>query len=191
MKGIVREDVLTLLDDVLAAIKTKDTQKLTELSDHTVHDASIYQDKYSISIAVVIYSLSKIFQKNRYKGFRGWARFYDKCIDCIGDAKNALSKNDDKGYDESLKNLYKVIGELEHKLGEYITEVLNQAQIKKGGKIYAHGISTGRAAELLGISTWELMSYIGYTKIVDANPLVTKKVKARLEFAEKLFRKKE
>jgi len=34
------------------------------------------------------------------------------------------------------------------------------------------------------------MSYIGYTKIVDDNPLVTKKVKARLELAKKLFKKK-
>lgn len=191
MKDIVRHDILTILDEVLQAIKTKDTQKLIDLSDHTMHDASIYQDKYSISIAVIIYSLSKIFQKNAYKAFRGWENFYDKCIDYLTYAKSDLSKDDYKGYDENLKKLYKAISNLEHKLGKYITEVLNQAQIKKGGKIYAHGISTGRAAELLGVSTWELMSYIGYTKIVDANPLVTKKVKARLELAKKLFKKKD
>jgi len=122
MKDIVRNDILTILDEVLQAIKTKDIQKMIDLSDHTLHDASIYQDKYSISVAVIIYSLSKIFQKNKYKSFRGWENFYEKCIDYISNAKSDLSKDDYKGYDENLKKLYKTISNLEHKLGRYISQ---------------------------------------------------------------------
>jgi len=191
MKEVVREDVLAIINDVLDAIEKDDVQKLRDISDHTIHDASIYQDKYSISIAVIIYSLSKIFQKNKYKKFKGWKKFQNKCIKNLNGARDALLKENVKEYDKNLKDLYKCIGKLEHKLGDYLTEVLNQAQIKKSGRIYEHGISTGRAAELLGISTWELMSYIGHTKIVDAQPLITKSVKERLNFAKNLFKKKE
>ena len=191
MKDVVREDILSILDDAIDAIKNNDIQKLRDISDHTVHDASIYQDKYSISIAVVIYSLSKIFQKNKYKQFEGWDRFYNGCMKNLEEARSALLRKDTKAYDRELKYLYKDISGLEHKLGDYITEVLNQAQIKKSGKVYEHGLSAGRAAELLGVTKWELMSYLGQTKIVDAQPLTTKSVRERLNFTKKLFREKE
>ncbi|MBL7100480.1 MAG: hypothetical protein ISS23_00835 [Nanoarchaeota archaeon] len=188
MKDIVREDILSIFDDAIDAIKNNDAHKLGEISNHTVHDASIYQDKYSVSIAVIIYSLSKIFQRNQYKTFEGWKRFYKRCLENLDKARSALLRRKSKVYDNKLKDLYKSISELEHKLGTYITEVLNQAQIKKGKKVYEHGLSAGRAAELLGISKWELMNYLGQTKIADVQPLRTKNIKAKLEFTKKLFR---
>lgn len=188
MKDVVREDILAILDDAIEAIKNNDIQKLRDISDHTIHDSSIYQDRYSISIAVVMYSLSKVFQKNQYKQFKGWKKFYKHCMRDLCEAKAALLKNDVKAYDRELKDLYKDVGRLEHKLGDYITAVLDQAQIKKGGKVYEHGFSVGKAAELLGITKWELMGYLGQTKIIDAHPLTTGKVKERLDFTKKLFR---
>ena len=191
MKDIVREDILAILDKAVDSIKNNDADKLREISNHTTHDASIYQDKYSVSIAVIMYSLSKIFQKNQYKKFEGWKRFHKLCLKNLEEAKSALLKGRIEVYDRELKDLYKCISELQHKLGEYITEVLNQAQIKKGGKVYEHGLSAGRAAELLGVSKWELMRYLGQTKIIDTQPLTTKSVKERLNFTKKLFKKKE
>ena len=190
MKDVVREDILSILDDAIRAIKNDDSSKLRDVSDHTIHDASIFQDKHSVSIAVVIYSLSKILQKNQYKIFKGWEKFYDDCLKYLNNARSALLKDNITDYDKNLKNLYTAISKLEHKLGSYITEVLNQAQIKKSGKIYEHGISTSRAAELLGVSTWELMGYLGHTRIIDAQPLMTKTVKERLKFTKSLFKNK-
>jgi len=189
MKDVVREDILEILDKAISAFKQNDAQKLREISNHTIHDASIYQDNYSVSIAVVMYSFSKIFQKNEYKVMEGWEKFYERCLKDLNKAREALLKKDFKNYDRKLKELYKSISGLEHKLGEYITEVLGQAQIKKSGKIYEHGLSIGRAAEILGVSKWELMGYIGHTKISDTQPLATKSVKERLKFTKGLFRK--
>jgi len=188
MKDVVREDIISIFDDAIDAIKDEDIKKLVEISDHTVHDASIYQDRYSISIAVIMYSLSKVFQKNKYRRFKEWNKFYKSCMKNLTEAREALLRRDISRYDRELKDLYKDISGLEHKLGEYMTEVLNQAQIKKGGKIYEHGLSAGKAAELLGVSKWELMSYLGQTKIIDAQPLTTKSVKERLKFTKKLFK---
>ena len=47
---------------------------------------------------------------------------------------------------------------------QYIDEFINQAEIKKGTKIYDHGVSLGQAANILGISQWELMNYVGKTR---------------------------
>ena len=68
----------------------------------------------------------------------------------------------------------------------YIHEVINQAQIKKGCKLCEHGISIARASEVLGISQWELMHYIGKTTLIDqfSEPVnVTK----RLKIARSMF----
>ncbi len=66
-------------------------------------------------------------------------------------------------------------------------EVIESSQVKKGTKIYDHGISLERAASILGISQWELSSYIGNTIIdkylEEGVPLVR-----RMKHARELFR---
>lgn len=189
MRGEVKEDILSILSDAIKAIEQNDIQQLRDISDHTVHDASIFQDKYSTSIAVIIYSLAKVFQKHQYRHFKEWDIFYKRCLSDLRKSEQVLLKNDVNAFDQKIKDLYKTISTLEHKFGLYITEVLNQAQIKKGGKVYEHGISAGRAAELLGVTPWELMTYLGQTKIIDTMPVTTKSVKERLKFTKKLFKK--
>ena len=82
--------------------------------------------------------------------------------------------------------LYCIISTIDSKLKLYIGEVITQAEIKKGSKLYAHGISLGRAAEVLGISQWELMFYIGKTKLIDVKGCVG--VRERLNYARSLFK---
>ncbi len=187
MKAETKQDITSILKDAITAIKQEDTEKLREISDHTIHDASIFQDRHSISIAVVIYSLSKIFEKNKYKKYENWNEFYMKCLKHLEKAKDSLTLEQVNSYNKEINGLYRAISQIEKKLGTFITEVLNQAEIKKGSRIYEHGISIGRTAELLGISTWDLMTYVGQTKIPEMGPIEKKPVKERLDFAKKLF----
>ncbi len=187
MKAETKQDIISILKDAITAVKQGDTEKLREISDHTIHDASIFQDKYSISIAVVVYSLSKIFERNKYKEYENWNEFYMKCLKHLEKAKESLSLDQEGSYNGEINGLYKTISQTEKRLGNFITEVLNQAEIKKGSKIYEHGISIGRTAELLGISAWDLMAYVGQTKIPEMGPIETRSVKERLDFAKKLF----
>ena len=60
------------------------------------------------------------------------------------------------------------------------------AQIKKGSRLYEHGLSMAKSAEILGIGQWELMSYVGKTRIIDEEA-VTTGVKKRLDVARKIF----
>ena len=101
---------------------------------------------------------------------------------CILNLKN----NDDNGFRKSIKNMFNFIRTMDQKLRLYIHEVINQAQIKKGCKLCEHGISIARASEVLGISQWELMHYLGKTTIIDQFGEAVN-VSKRLKIARSLF----
>ena len=62
-----------------------------------------------------------------------------------------------------------------------------EAEINKAFKIYEHGISSEKTAELLGVSLWDLSSYIGQSSISEAHISMSMPVKKRLKIAEDIF----
>ena len=152
-------DVLTTALNILKIREEKDVFELKKLSNRTIHDASIFQDEYSVSVAVSIYAISKIIERGGY---------VDKeVINILSSAKKFLLEDNTTWYRIAMKKLFEKISQLDIKLQLYIGEVINQAQIKKGSKLYEHGISLARAAEILGVSQWQLMDYLGKTQIPD------------------------
>jgi len=69
----------------------------------------------------------------------------------------------------------------------YLTEALEHAKIKKGERIYEHGFSVGTAADLLGITKWELMGYLGETKLSDIDPSTKISIKQRMTTVRRIF----
>jgi hypothetical protein len=174
----IKEDILSMLREAQRILQQKDFYSLGDLSDHCVHNASIFQDEYSVSIAVVIYALSKIADRT--------GRVDPHVLEFLGSAEASLSKDDQKGYEESISALSKLISELDSKMQKYVHQVISEARIKKGSRIYEHGISLAQTAKLLGTTQWELMRYIGQTTIADY-PECRISAKDRLELARKLF----
>lgn len=177
MNEIVKKDILSILKQSKRILQRKDSFMLRDLSNHTIHNASIFQDEDSISIAVIIYSLSKVIERGKLDT--------KKALSLINSAQKYLQKDDFTNYKYTIKNIFKFISSVDSKLKLYIEEVVKQAQIKKGSKLYDHGISIGQAAELLGVSQWELMNYVGKTSIIDRFP--SPDVKKRLDVAKQLF----
>jgi hypothetical protein len=188
MKQEVKEDILSILQESFDAIKKRDILQLQELSNHTLHDASIFQDEDSISIAVVIYSLSKIFERTRYEQYKNWNIFYKIIVENLEKAQEYLKNNNFNEYNYCIKNILSVIDRLDEKFRRYISDVIEKARISKASRIYEHGISIGRTAKLLGISEWELMDYAGKTGISDVELSISKDVKQRIKFARGLFK---
>ena len=183
MNEIVRKDALEILNkviDILSVKEEKDVIELKDLSDHTIHNSSVFQDEISVSMAVLIYSLSKIIER------RETVLNYKYILKLLKTARNYLYDYEEKKFSNVIKNLFSEISNIDSKLKLYVQEVINQAQVKKGYKLYAHGLSYAKAAEILGISQWELMNYIGKTKISEeAYDIVD--VRARLKYARGLF----
>jgi len=183
MNDNVRKDILSLLNSVIEILESEeenDLIELSELSNHIIHSASIFQDEDSISAALMVYSIYKIFARGEEK-----KKIYSKIMPIIKQAKSLLEKNDENGFREKIRSIFKLIFELDSQVSIYLDELLDKARLKKGAKIYEHGISLARVAELVGISLWELSSYVGGTKITERNAAVG--VEKRLGFARAIF----
>ena len=75
MNEIVKKDILSVLKNSLKAIRKEDLIELRLQSDRTIHNSSTFQDKYSITTAVVVYSIYKILEKNKFRKYSGWKSF--------------------------------------------------------------------------------------------------------------------
>ena len=184
MLEYVRKNIIKQIDSVIPALKNKDVLALRELSDHTIHSASVYQDQSSLVFALTVYSLSKIVE--RCESSPNFCVFLDRVVKDLEDSKDLLLINNINGYKKKRGSLLDSIGKIDKKFRFYIEEVIDKAKIKKGSKLHEHGVSLARAADLFGISQWELMNYVGKTSTMDSF-LPAIKVKDRLNFARKLF----
>ena len=183
MHDVIKKDIIAVLSDLIEILKIKeesDIIQIKELSNHVIHNASIFQDEDSVSVAILIYSLSKIIERKQRE------MDYNKVLSMLNSCILNLKNNDDNGFRKSIKGIFDFIRTMDQKLKLYINEVINQAQIKKGCKLCEHGISIARASEVLGISQWELMHYMGKTTIIDkfSEPIDVSK---RLKIARSLF----
>lgn len=187
MQKEVRKDILIVLKKVQPLLKKQDIGKLKSLSNQTIHNAGIFQDPDSISISVILFSLSKMFNRPRLEENSAMKQLKEEVSGELFVARNWLEKENEKEYHNGIKRIIQKISSFEKKFGMYVTEVLQHAKIKRGGRIYEHGFSAGRAAELLGISSWELMSYLGETKINNLKKGTSMSTKDRLDLARRLF----
>lgn len=187
MEQKVKENIFHVLAESIKAIKENDIINLKELSNHTIHDASTLQDEYSISVAVIIYSIAKIFERTRYKKYKEWDFFHKNVVSYLENAKKALDKNEIVEFEHNIHSILQSIDKLGKKFRKYVIEVINRAKISKASRLHEHGLSAGRTAELLGINEWELMEYVGETGISDVEQNTTKSEKERLKMARVMF----
>ena len=182
MEQVVKEDILSIVNQSIEILRTKETADyiaLSELSNHTIHDASIYQDEDSISIAIAVYAMAKIVQRCSETNVD-----YPKFVPLLESAKKALEADNHVGYDAAIKSLFTMISSVDKRIKLYVQEVLDKARLKKGSKIAEHGLSIARAADLMGLSRWELMDYVGKTAVESPEGL---DVSQRFRIARGLF----
>jgi len=185
---IEKRHIISVLEQVKKAVREEDIVKLKELSNQTIHSASVHQNSESITIAVIVYSLSKIIERKKYRQYPGWKKFFNEYIKAIDKTIIDLKKNDEKLFREDLSSIRQSINELSGKLKIYIKDVFQKAKINKASRIYEHGISMEKTAKLLGISLWELSNYAGQTKISDVKLNLTQSVQTRIKNAMEMFK---
>ena len=179
--------ITEVLEATKQALKEEDVIKLKDLSNQTIHSASVQQHTDTITIAVLVYALSKILErKNKMK--INWGRFIMKINSFLSLAITALMEGKEDKYLEHLERTRKTITSVSINLKPYVQEVLRKASINKASKIYEHGISLGQTSKLLGITQWELTEYAGQTSVVDNPYNETLSVRKRAEMALEFFR---
>lgn len=181
------ENILRIFQETKKAVEEGDSAKIKNLSDQTNNTASLTNDPDNIAVAVIVYSLSKIIERENYKKLSGWKNFYTNYIKSIDNIISALKKKNEAGARMYLNSIRNAIGKISGKLKEYIQDVFRKASINKASKIYEHGISMERTAKLLGITLFELASYAGQ-KTDDMISTKTLDIKQRIKFAEEMFK---
>ncbi len=185
---IEKENLLKIFQETKSAIKKSNNIRLKELSNQTIHTASLNQDPDNIAVAVIVYSLSKVEERETYKKYPGWKKFYNAIMLAIDGSIIALEKNDEKLFKEKLKSIRAEIGKLSGKLKRFIGDVFRKAKINKASRIYEHGISMETTAKLLGISIWELANYAGQTGVSNVPLNKTMDAKERIKLAQDFFK---
>jgi hypothetical protein len=188
MEQTIRNDILSILGLAVKALKAGDVVEIELLSNRTIHNASIYQDQDSLAIAVVIYALSRVVKNVEHHEIASWDKADNSIVQSLENSQLYLEKDQEKEYRQEIKNILKNIGSIDKKLEWYIEDVLQKSKIVKSAKLYEHGLSLGKAASLLGISQYELMSYVGKTQIIDSFPGEGISLKKRLGYAKELFK---
>jgi len=183
-----KENLIYVLGRAKKAILSKDTFLLHDLSDRTVHNASIYQDPDSIAVAVLVYSLGKITERPRYAQYEDWPMFEKAVLSNLDNAVRDLESDRTEAFRNDLAEIRKAVSRLSGHLKIYIEDVFRKAAISKASRIYEHGISMEQTAGLLGITLFELAEYAGKTGISDVNLGVTLQIQKRLKLAEDFFR---
>lgn len=184
-----RDNILRIFEETKKALAKGDSATIKSLSNQTINTASLTHDPGNIAVAVVIYSLSKILEREDYRSLPGWDKFYKEYLSCIDNVIIALKKKDDEKAREFLIKLRTEIGKISGRLKEDITEVFRRASINKASRIYEHGISMERTAKLLGINMYELAEYAGGNKnITDVPESKTISAKERIKIAMEMFK---
>ncbi len=175
MKSIIKRDVLSVLAKAFRAIRKDELLRLREISNEVIHNASIFQDEYSISTAILIYAISKVSIPP--------ADLRKMVLPVLKEMVADMAADRHEQYRQKTREL---LADLEKKSNRTVSEMLQQAQISKGTKIYDHGISLPRVAETLGISVWDLTEYIGKTGIAETmgDP---GDIQERLSFTRRMF----
>ncbi len=180
-------NVLRILRETKKAIEDDNPFEMKTLSNQTMHSATISQDADNIVVAVLVYSLGKVLSRDNYRSMEGWDEFYKAVVKNLGLAVAALQKNELKSARVYLGRIRNSLNKISGDLSRYIKDVFAKAEINKAFKLYEHGLSTEKTAELLGVSLWDLSSYIGQSNIGDAKFAISMPIEKRIKIAEDIF----
>lgn len=182
------DNVLRILKETERAFMAKDAFLLKNLSNQTLHASTIYQDPDNIIVAVVVYVLGKILERPNYARMEGWEEFQDAITKNLRLSIRSLELGDLDKFRTNLGKIRNASNKIDSNLKEYIQDVFYKAEINKAFKMYEHGLSSEKTAELLGVSLWDLASYIGQTTIGESHITEAIPIKERLKMTEEFFR---
>ncbi|HRZ85525.1 MAG TPA: hypothetical protein P5277_01975 [Candidatus Paceibacterota bacterium] len=182
-----KEHILSILKEAKKAAKSENVFVLKSLSNQTIHAASIYEDNDNIMIAVLIYSLGKLIERKRNFNNTDFQEILDYYLKIIDDSIFFITKKDIDSFSSNLKTLIQKTNTLSKHLKESLQDMFKKAQINKASKVYEHGISIEKTANLLGISIWEIVEYTGQSSIHDQNLTKTMDIKKRIKTAIEIF----
>ena len=184
-----KENILRILEGTKTALEKDDVVTIKNLSNQTTNTIALNNDPDNIAIAVIVYSISKLLERQNYQKLPGWNQFYENILKCINNAIISIKKGDEQDIKENINYLRYALTKISGGLKKYIQDVFRKASINKASQLYEHGLSMERTAKLLGITMFELSSYAGQKQQVSELPLSKGiDIKSRIKLVMELFK---
>ncbi len=169
------------------AFQNLDTIKLREIANQAMEEAVLRNDKLLASVAIFSYSLSKILTKVHFRKREDWGKF-KKVMSRELSMLVGLTKTRKDIYRIIENKLIKLVEEIDKEAGNYTRNLVYKARVKMASTAYALGVSIGTAVELTGADKFELLRYIGVTKIHDRPYTRTMSALERYKIARRVLR---
>ncbi len=182
------DNVLRILEETKQAIQENDPYKIKRLSGQTIHTATTSQDADNIIVAVLVYAIAKMIERENYKKMTGWNEFYKNLLINLDYVIKSLQQNKIQGFRIGFGKIRNSINKISGDLRNYMQDVFRKAEINKAFRLYEQGLSAEQTAELLGISLWDLATYIGQSSISEAKETRGLSVKQRIKITEDFFK---
>ncbi len=150
----IKTDALSVIAEARRAVEAHDVSLLKELSDHTLHNTTIFQDPVSINTAILTYALYKTILHDQLP--------VGRILPLLKRIEDALLSEDE---DRILKAYRHAFSILKREMRSSILQVMQHAAMQKARKVYEHGLSLAQAAALMHTSLWDIIRYVGLTPV--------------------------
>ncbi len=157
--------MLNNITKLLKALKKRDSMELKRLSNMFIERAAVEENKSLVDLSLIAYALYKMLSKLHLRDRPEWAAFL---LDVEKDLAEAEGLGDKANLESILeKDIIRDIHEMNESFGNYMNDVLDQARTKQASRIYARGLSLSKALELTHADRYQVLQYIGDTRIHD------------------------
>lgn len=182
------EHLIQVITQTQRALEQSDAFQLHQLSDQTIHTASIHQHTDLITIATLIYSLNKLVTRKDRMNKKAWDLLVKKFNAELEKSIRGLKESDSEEFTRHLDHAKELLESYAGKsMHAYVQDIFKKASINKATKLYEHGVSLARTAHLLGLTQWELLDYVGQRGATESPFSATLDEKKRAEAALKFF----
>ncbi len=152
------------------AFESKDSFKLRGISEDAIKEAVLNNDKDLANIAILAYSLSKILSKLHFRRRDEWSKFEREAgkelAMFVGEVKTGYAS-------QACNRVIELIREIDESAGNYAKNLVEKSRVKMASTAYALGMSLESAARLTDANKYELLRYVGITKVHDRPYTIT------------------
>ncbi|MBT4446275.1 hypothetical protein HOA92_03385 [archaeon] len=182
MKEAMRQSLTKDIGKIITILQRNDAltaKDLKDLSNHVINDVALYKNTDAATLAILIYSIYKsilCIEANKH----------DEVVRGLQILQSNLKLKQFTKYNSSMKQLFTLLKECDSRIKNHIQDVFYAAKIKKGTNLMERGLSIARAADLMGVSRWDVMQYGGSNVAVEQHSESWPASK-RIALARKIF----
>ena len=173
-----------MLSEVRNAFSQHDVFKLRELSNETIRNASLDNDKFMAEISILAYALHKLSSKEHITKSRQWENIRKNILRSMSNTISLMESENLDEFKQSLNDIVQSVSNADTHLGYFSQTLYSKARIKIASTAYSLGMSLSQAVDLTDADKSRLLSYIGGTRISDEEA-VNLGISARLKKLKK------